>query len=292
MKFERNPNLPDIDYNRIMSLTSATTHEWTEKDSMLYALGIGLGSDPLNHRELAFVYEENLKVFPTFPVAVGFHGGPLEDIGIDYRYVLHGEHTITLHRSFPPKGKATATGSIVGAWDKGPGKGAVFAQEKVLTLDGDTQPLATIRTTSFARAEGGFGGPQDGQPTPHAPPTRAPDKTVNIPTTPGQALVYRLSGDLNPLHADPETAVAAGFEQPILHGLCTFAICCRAVLAEYCNNDPSKIIHHQVRFSAPVYPGEMLTIKLWKDGDIVSFEAHVKTRNVTTIRNGRTQILQ
>ncbi|KCZ58378.1 hypothetical protein HY30_16040 [Hyphomonas chukchiensis] len=291
MEIRRDPSLPVIDHDRIMSLTKETNHKWTTKDAILYALGIGLGTDPLDRAELDFVYEANVKVFPTFPVVVGFHGGPLEDIGIDYRYVLHGEHAVTLHRPFPPEGCATAHGRILGAWDKGHGKGAVFSQEKTMTLDGDTLPLATIRTTSFARAEGGFGGPRDGQPAPHSIPARSPDRTVRISTTPGQALLYRQSGDLNPLHADPDAALAAGFHQPILHGLCTFAICCRAVLSEFCDFDPLMIAHHEVRFSAPVYPGEELTVYLWKDDSVVSFEAHVEARNVTAIRNGMTKLL-
>ncbi|WP_233355732.1 MaoC/PaaZ C-terminal domain-containing protein [Henriciella litoralis] len=288
MTFERDPSLPEIRYDRVMSLTKPAEHQWTEKDAMLYALGIGLGQDPLDQNELPFVYEAQLKAFPTFPVVVGFDGGAMEDIGIDYRYVLHGEHAVTLHRPFPSSGQASAISRMVGAWDKGAGKGAVFSEEKVITLKGESAPLVTLRKTSFARAEGGFGGPREGQPAPHAAPDRAPDRTVRIATTPNQALLYRLSGDLNPLHADPATATAAGFPRPILHGLCSFAICCRAVLAEYGNFDPSRIAHHEVRFSAPVYPGETLTIDLWKDGDTVSFEARIEDRGVVAVRNGKT----
>ncbi|WP_084398758.1 MaoC/PaaZ C-terminal domain-containing protein [Henriciella aquimarina] len=288
MEINRDASLPDINHEQVMSLSKENRHEWSQKDAMLYALGIGLGADPLDRAELGFVYEKQLKVFPTFPVVVGFNGGALEDVGIDYRYVLHGEHAVTLHKRFPSSGQAVATSRMLGAWDKGPGRGAVFSQEKVMRLEGDQEPLATIRTTSFARAEGGFGGPRDGQPEPHSVPSRAPDKSVRIGTTQNQALLYRLSGDDNPLHADPDAALAAGFPQPILHGLCTFAICCRAVLKEYCDNDPSLVTHHEVRFSSPVYPGETLTVDLWKDGNVVSFEAHVTDRAITAIRNGKT----
>lgn len=288
MTFERDPSLPEIRYDRVMSLEKTAEHEWTEKDAMLYALGIGLAQNPLDHNELAFVYEEQLQAFPTFPVVVGFDEGAMDDIGIDYRYVLHGEHAVTLHRPFPPSGRAAAISRMVGAWDKGAGKGAVFSEEKVITLHGDTAPLVTLRRTSFARAEGGFGGPREGQPEPHPVPDRAPDRTVRIATLPNQALLYRLSGDLNPLHADPGTAEAAGFPRPILHGLCTFAICCRAVLADYCDFDPTRIVHHEVRFSAPVYPGETLSIDLWKDGNTVSFTARIEDRDIVAIRNGKT----
>lgn len=288
MTFLRDPSLPGITHQRVMSLRKTASYAWTEKDVMLYALGIGLGHEPLNRHELAFVYEAGLKAFPTFPVLVGFHGSAMDDVGIDYRYVLHGEQAVSLHRPFPPEGRASTVSRMIGAWDKGAGKGAVFSQETVMTLEGETDPLATIRMTSFARAEGGFDGPREGQPRPHAVPERAPDRTVRITTAPNQALLYRLSGDLNPLHADPDTAKAAGFSRPILHGLCSYAICCRAVLAEYCNFDPSRILHHEVRFSSPVYPGETLAIDLWKDGNTVSFEARIEERNVTVIRNGQT----
>jgi len=288
MPIIRDPALPPIDHAAILSLTRSGVHQWTQKDCIIYALGIGMSQDPTNEAELRFTYEDNLVTFPTFPVAVGFHGGPLEDIGIDYRYVLHGEHSITLHQRFPPCGKAVWHSKILGAWDKGPQKGAVFSQEKTLTLDGEKKPLATIVTTSFGRAEGGFGGPSRGQPLPHMIPNREPDANMEIPTDSRQALLYRLSGDMNPLHADPETAKAAGYPSPILHGLCSFAICCRAVMQIYCNQDPTRISHHQLRFAAPVFPGETLSISLWRDENIISFEARVKERGVTVIKNGMT----
>jgi len=285
------PKPSTLDYSRIMSLTKSASHQWDARDSMLYAFGIGMAENPLDEAELRFVFEKELQAFPTMPVAIALADGPLDYIGIDYRYVLHGEQAVTLHRPFPPNGKVRALGRMIGAWDKGPGKGAVFSQEKVLTLEGEDTPLATTITTSFGRAEGGFGGPTEGQPMPHVVPDRPPDRTIDIPTTRRQALLYRLSGDRNPLHADPETARAAGFERPILHGLCTFAICCRAVMQAFCAMDPARIRHHQVRFSAPVLPGDTLQVSMWQDDDIISFEAHVVERNVTVIRNGMT-ILQ
>lgn len=279
-----------LGHREIMNLCRTAEHSWDERDSMLYALGIGMAQDPLDEAELRFVYERDLQAFPTMPVAITLADGPLEDIGIDYRYVLHGEQAVTLHKPFPPMGKAKATGRMIGAWDKGPDKGAVFSQKKILTLDGEVTPLATIVTTSFGRSEGGFGGPADGQPAPHLVPDRPPDRIIEMPTTKRQSLIYRLSGDLNPLHADPEAARAAGFERPILHGLCSFAICCRAVMQTYCAMDPTRLHHHQLRFSAPVFPGDTLTVSLWREANIISFEAHVTARNITVIRNGMTII--
>lgn len=279
-----------LGHREIMNLYRTAEHSWDERDTMLYALGIGMAEDPLDETELRFVYERGLQAFPTMPVALALADGPLEDIGIDYRYVLHGEQAVTLHKPFPPMGKAKAIARMIGAWDKGPDKGAVFSQEKILTLDGEATPLATVVTTSFGRNEGGFGGPAVGQPAPHKVPDRRPDSKIEMPTTKRQTLIYRLSGDRNPLHVDPEAARAAGFERPILHGLCSFAICCRAVMQTYCAMDPTKLHHHQLRFSAPVFPGDTLTVSLWRDANIISFEADVTARNITVIRNGMTII--
>jgi len=278
-----------LDHDAILGLERKARHTWSQADAILYALGIGLPGDPLDPQELAFVCEgPQFQAMPTFPVVVGFHDGVLDAIGMDDVQLLHGEHAVTLHRPFPAAGAAHAHSRIVGAWDKGAGKGAVFAQEKVLTLDGDDDPLATIRTTVFARADGGYGGPREGQPAPHPVPGRLPDHSLDLPTTPQQALLYRRSGDFNALHCDPAVAAAAGFDKPILHGLCTYALCCRAVLRTYCDNDPRRVRHHAARFSAVVYPGDVLTVDMWRDGDTVSFEARVRARDVVVIRNGVT----
>ena len=140
----------------------------------------------------------------------------------------------------------------------------------------------------FARGDGGFGGPSEGQPEPHKVPTRGPDKTIDISTRPDQALVYRLCGDRNPLHSDPEFAKRAGFPKPILHGMCTYGITCRGILQTYADYDPSAFRQHAARFSSPVYPGETVTMDLWKDGNVISFEAKVKARNVAVIKSGKT----
>jgi acyl dehydratase len=172
--------------------------------------------------------------------------------------------------------------------DKGPGKGAVLVGETVLRDKASGEKLVTLISSTFARADGGFGGPNEGGPEPHVVPTRAPDTEVAIKTNPNQALIYRLSGDRNPLHADPNFAKAAGFDRPILHGLCTYGVTCRAVLSAYCGFDPTLIRGHDVRFSAPVFPGETIVTRMWKDGNIVSFEASVAERpGVTVIKNGK-----
>ncbi len=278
-----------IAYPEILSLASeAQPYSWTEKDAMLYALGIGMGSDPMNLDELPFVYESGLKAVPTMATTVAWGAGPgIGKMGINFLLVVHGEQKVEFHKPFPTEASVLAASRVIGAYDKGD-KGAVIYNETVLADAKTGEKIATLTGSTFARGDGNFGGPSDGAPEPHEVPTRAPDLSVDIATKPDQALIYRLSGDRNPLHSDPRIAAAAGFPRPILHGLCTYGITCRAVLQEYCGFDPAKIKSHQVRFSSPVFPGETITVDLWKDGDVVSFEARVKSRGVTVVKNGKT----
>ena len=192
-----------------------------------------------------------------------------------------------LHRPLPTTGSFTATSRTIGAYDKGKDKGAVVVNETVWT-DETGEKVATLTGSTFARGDGGFGGPTDGAPEPHPAPERKPDISVPFETRADQALIYRLNGDRNPLHSDPDVAKRAGFPRPILHGLCTYGITCRAVLQEICDYDSERILSHQARFSAPVFPGDTITVDLWKDGDVVSFEARVLDRGATVIRNGKT----
>jgi acyl dehydratase len=276
-----------IAYPEILSLKSeGETFRWDAKDTILYALGLGLCADPMDENELAFVYEAELKTVPTQAgvIAWGANAGPT---GVNYLMVVDGERKIEFHKPMKSSGRVTAASRIVGAFDKGPGKGAVIVSETTLT-DETGELCLTITGSLFARGDGGFGGPSDGQPEPHAVPARAPDMSVDIPTRADQALIYRLSGDRNPLHCDPKVAKLAGFPRPILHGMCTYGITCRAVLQTYADYDPTRFKSHQARFSAPVFPGETITVDLWQDGDVISFEARVKERGVTVIKNGKT----
>jgi acyl dehydratase len=280
-----------ISYPQILDLKSEPkTFSWGDRETMLYALGIGLGSDPMNEAELPFVYESGLKAVPTMATVVAWGSGPPIGKMINYLMVVHGEQKVELHKPFPTEAEIVSDGRVLAALDKGPGKGAVIYVETVLTDKKTGEKIATLTGSTFARGDGGFGGPSEGGPAPHEVPTRAPDMSVDIPTRPDQALIYRLSGDRNPLHADPGIAKAAGFPRPILHGLCTYGITCRAVMQTYADLDPTKIKSHQVRFSSPVFPGETITVDMWKDGDVVSFEARVKSRDVTVVKNGKTQL--
>lgn len=276
-----------INYDHLMSLKS-TGQEFSygDRETMLYALGVGFGRDPMDEKELSFVYEKNLKTVPTMATTIAWGAGPMAESGINYMMVVHGEQKLTLHRPLPVAAQITADSRVVGAWDKGEGKGAIIVTETVISEKGKDR-LCTLESTIFARGDGGFGGPREGAPQPHAIPDRTPDQTVEAETKPDQALLYRLSGDRNPLHSDPEFAKAVGFDKPILHGLCTYGTCCRAIISSVCDYDPTKITGFDVRFSAPVIPGDKIAVDLWKDGNTISFRARVPERDAVVINNGK-----
>ena len=281
-----------IRYDELMALKNlGQKYAYTDREVMLYAYGIGLGADPMDEKELAFVNEavatpRALKVVPTFASVAAWGAGPGE-MNLNRVMVVDGERDITFHKPLATSAHITADSTVLDVFDKGKDKGAVIRHQTVLR-DDKGEKLATLVASRFARGDGGFGGPSEGQPEPHKVPTRAPDKTVEITTRPDQALVYRLCGDRNPLHSDPEFAKRAGFPRPILHGMCTYGISCRGVLQTYADYDPAAFRQHAARFSSPVYPGETVTMELWKDGNVISFEAKVKTRDVIVIKSGRT----
>ena len=274
-----------ISYPAILDLKADEERlAWKDRDAMLYALGVGMAADPLNERELPFVYENGLKAVPTFATVITFPIRFLAQSGVNFARVVHGEQAVVFHRTIPPEGEATASSRVAAIYDKGE-KGAILILETV--LKDAVGPLATLTSAIFARADGGFGGPADGEAPPHPIPERAADLSLDFPTRPDQALLYRLCGDRNPLHADPAFAKMVGFPRPILHGLCTYGITCRAVLQAYTDFDPAPIKSHQARFSAPVFPGETITVDLWRDGPVVSFEARVKDREAVVIKHGK-----
>ncbi|MGY8685244.1 MaoC/PaaZ C-terminal domain-containing protein [Bradyrhizobium sp. UFLA05-153] len=281
-----------IEYSAVLKLkTEAAPYSWSDREVILYALGIGMGSDPLNKKELQFVNEafatrQPLKVVPTF-ASVCVWGARPGVIDLNSVMVLDGERDITFHKPVPVAASVTADARVLAVYDKGKEKGAII-QDEVVVRDGDGHKIVTIVSSTFARGDGGFGGPPKGMPEPHKAPQRAPDRSIDIPTRPDQALIYRLSGDRNPLHSDPEFARRAGFPNPILHGMCTYGLTCRAVLQTYADYDPSAFHRHRVRFSAPVFPGETVTVNLWKDGNSISFEAQVRERQAMVAKNGQT----
>jgi len=277
-----------IDYDHIMSLTSTGERfAYGDRDTMLYALGVGMGRDPLAPDELPYVYEQDLKTVPTMATVIAWGAGPLRASGINYMMVVHGEQRLTLHRPLPPAADIIADSKVVGAFDKGADKGAVIVTETDIRMADTGDAVCTLSSTVFARGDGGFGGPSTGAPAPHPLPDRAPDHTVEVDTRRDQALLYRLCGDRNPLHADPEFAKAAGFPAPILHGLCTYGTCCRALLGAVADHDHTRITGFDVRFSAPVFPGETVLVDIWQDGAIAAFRARLKERDAVVINNGK-----
>jgi acyl dehydratase len=271
--------------------SDSQTWSFSDRDAILYALCLGLGADPMNPRTLPFVYEDQLRVVPTLPTALAWVAAPtFAQLGVDPVTALHGEQKIELHRIIAVPSTVTVQGSVVEVYDKGRDRGAVIVTRHVLTDADDGGTVATLTTTCFARAEGGCGGSSRAPPQPHPIPGRPPDHSLDIVTRPELALLYRLTGDRNPIHANPEAARSAGFDRPLLHGLCSFGISCRAVLEIYAGFDPAQIASHQARFAAPVYPGETLTIDLWRDGAVVSFEGRIRVRGVTVIKNGRSEL--
>jgi acyl dehydratase len=242
---------------------------WTSKDSLLYAIGVGAGAeDPLS--ELEFTTENSQDVtqraLPTMPVVLGFGGGGvIARIGTFNPVMLvHGEESVTLAREVPPEGEIEVVSEIVGIYDKG--SGAVVVMETSADLVSDGQPLFTTRSSMFLRGEGGWGG-ERGPSSKFAAPERDPDHEVTYQTRTDQALLYRLSGDRNPLHSDPKFAAMAGFPRPILHGLCTYGFTGRALLHTVAGGDPARFRSMSGRFSSPVFPGEALTVRVWVTGD-------------------------
>ncbi len=285
---------PDILEQR----TEARRFSYGDREVMLYALSVGLGREPLDERDLPFVYEKDLRVLPTAAtvLAASTRGAPLAPLPAGLRVseinrtlMVHGEQKVALHRPLPPKGSFIAQSRVVAVYDKGAGKGAIVINETAWTDDaGET--VATLTNAAFARGDGGFGGPAGGPEPPPSRPDRTADLVVEVQTRPDQALLYRLNGDRNPLHADPAVAKRAGFERPILHGLCTFGITGWAVLEAVPERNVALVASHEGRFSAPVLPGERLAVDLWREGARIWFEARAPERDVVVIRNGLTRL--
>jgi acyl dehydratase len=287
-----------IDYDDMMqSGATGLAARYDEKDVMLYALGVGLGRDPLDEKELPFVYENNgLKVIPTFASVISRGEAPPErqrmpqKSNINFMMVVDGERRITIHKPLPSKCDVIADERYLDILDKGEGKGAVLIQERVVREAASKEKLFTIVSSIFARGDGGFGGPSSGKkpqggPELHMIPDRAPDLVHECDTRPDQALLYALSGDRNPLHRDPAFARMVGFPRPILHGLCSYGTACRAVLSTLAQYQPERITQFDVRFSKPVFPGETLVVELWQDGGTISYRASVKERPGTVVLN-------
>ncbi len=261
---------------------------YSAKDSILYALSVGYGADSLDAADLRFVYEQDQKVVPSLMTVLGAPGAWAADprTGITRRMILHGEHRMTVHGGLRPAGRLRSDTRIARLIDKGPNRGALVVTERRITDEADGAMLATIEHTSFCRADGGLGRSDEPSPPLPATPSTPEDFVFTQPTPLSAALLYRLNGDLNPIHADPAAAKAVGFDRPILHGLCTFGIATRAELKTCCGDDPARLKSLGLRVSAPFYPGETLRVSLWRRGSTVHFNAYAAERHIAVLTHG------
>lgn len=265
--------------------TEPAESSWGSKDALLYALGVGAGAADPTGAELDLTTENSKDItqvaLPTMAVVLGGGGGsPLASLGdVNYGMMVHGEQGITLHKPLPVEATVRSSSKIAAIYDKG--KAALVVMESNAIDTADDQPLFTNRSLLFFRGEGGWGG-DPGPKATVAIPDRDADQVVSYSTRSDQALLYRLNGDRNPLHSDPQFAAAAGFDKPILHGLCTYGFTGRALFHAVCEGDPTRFKGMDARFSSPVMPGEALDVHIWNEGDATYFR--------TTATGGRTVI--
>lgn len=277
-----------IDYDKIKNWQFPEIEQtYTAKDSILYALGVGYGHDPMDEAQLQFVYEKNLRVAPTMPVVMGHPGFWMMNpaTGIDWVKLVHGEQALRIHHSIPTAGTVVGRTRVKAIVDKGKDKGALVYQERSIVEKASGTVLATLDHVTFCRGDGGGGNSDPAPPPPPAVPEGTPDAICDLPTLPQAALIYRLCADPNPLHADPAVAKAAGFPRPILHGLCTYGVAGHAVLKTFCGYDPAKLSALSVRFSSPVFPGETIRTEMWRKNDTVLFRSRVLGRDVVVLNN-------
>jgi acyl dehydratase len=281
-----------VNYDKVMNWPLPdVTQQYAKRDTILYALGVGAATtNPVADDDLKYVYERKLVALPTMAVTLASSGSWLghPDTGITITKVLHGEQFLTIHKPLPAEGVLVGHQKVDEIYDKGADKGAVMYTSREIREKESGDLIATVGMSIFLRADGGFGGRAEGQPKPHpVPEDRAPDATLDLVTRPEQTAIYRLSGDWNPLHIDPKIAASAGFDKPILHGLCSYGVAGRAVIKLLCGGDPARLTKLNVRFASPVYPGETLRTEAWSDGPgRAAFRVRAVERDVVALNNG------
>ena len=265
-----------------------TRHEYSRRDTMLYALGVGAGNGGSESGELDFVFEANLKALPSMAVVLAYPGFWQKEpqYGITWQKVLHAEQSTQIHGPIPVEGKLRGETIVEDIIDKGTEKGALLVQKRDVFDEVDDRLIATIRQVSFMRGDGGHGGSSADAPKPAPMPEGAPDLSCELPTRPEQAMIYRLSGDYNPLHIDPAVARAGGLSQPILHGLCTYGFACRALVQMVCQGVPEKLKRLDCRFTAPVFPGETLAFDIWSSPGKARFRGTAVERGIKVLDFG------
>mmetsp|Transcript_8289 Transcript_8289/g.8163 ORF Transcript_8289/g.8163 Transcript_8289/m.8163 type:complete len:300 (+) Transcript_8289:15-914(+) len=260
------------------------TQSWVERDTILYALGVGMSRDPMDTKELAFTYEnsENFKVLPTFGATIGSIGAIFDGLvscpgmpEFNPMMLLHGEQRLEFFKPFPQRQQVTMTSEIADVADKVKGALVTFSSD---VKDESGSIICKNISKMFIRKIGGFGDRGKLQDSLPNVPQRPPCKATTDVTTPNQAILYRLAGDVNPLHIDPNMAAMGGFDRPILHGLCSFGIAGKAVLKEFCDYDVTKFKSIAARFTSHVFPGETLVTEMWKEGNKVIFAQKTQER--------------
>lgn len=283
-----------LNYHNLMSFRfEERIHSYGPKDCILYALGVGLGADPMDDGQLQFVYERELRALPTLGVTLALPKPWVQrpETGITWRKMLHGEQGLVIHRPIASQGVLEARTRIEEIVDKGPEKGAIIYISRSVSDQQTGQPVCTATHTLFCRADGGFGGTNTEARPAAAVPEREPDLLVDLPTLPQAALIYRLSGDPNPLHADPAVAREAGFARPILHGLCSFGVAGHALLRAVGGYRADALRAIRARFSSPVYPGETLRTEIWDQGSgQFAFRCRVVERDSVALNNGSAEL--
>lgn len=266
---------------------------YTERDTMLYALGIGIGAEATDAGQLRYVYEKDLQAVPTMVAVLGSPGSWMRtpSTGVDFFKLVHGEQDVRIVRALPSEGNLIARNRVHSITDKGAGKGAVVVLLRELMDAASGELIAQIRQLNFLRGDGGFSAESGiSDAGPEALPAieeRPADIEISLSSLEQAALIYRLSGDYNPLHADPEFATRAGFARPILHGLCTYGMACHAVLRSVCDYDAARFKRLAARFTSPVYPGETIRFEIWKNAPgLLRLRAHVDARSVVVLNNG------
>lgn len=283
-----------LDYCKTRAFDSVARQTYTTRDTIVYALGLGFGEDPLDPGQLRFVYEKHLQAMPTMAAVLaspGFWMRDRKELGIDALKIVHGEQMLQVHARLPPEGTVIGRTQVTRVVDKGEGKGAVIHAEKRLVDEPTQQLLATVESVYFCRGDGGFSASsgESDAPAESAPvvPDASPDGAVDVATRLDQALLYRLSGDINPLHVDPAVAAKLGFPRPILHGLATWGMAGRAIVAACCENDPAKLNGLRARLSAPVLPGDTLRLEYWRNGQGAAFRMRAVERDAAVLTNGQ-----
>ena len=259
---------------------------WDEDRVILYHLGLGAGAPPTDPLELSYTYEGNLSVLPSFGTVAAYSAmaatSMARGVDINWALVLHGEQDLEIRQPIPRSGEVTSQPRIAHIYDKG--RAALMVVEVTSTDQQTGEVLFINRSSLFIRGEGGWGG-NPGPKASNQAPSREPDHIIRSPTLPQQALLYRLSGDKNPLHADPAFAALGGFDRPILHGLCTYGVVCKATVDTVLGGDPARARRYRARFAGVVFPGETVTTRMWEEGDKVLLEAVVEDRDATVLSN-------